>query len=128
MGYMSPISTPSPFQSESILSGYVDCLALPPAQVQEDEDPRSIRHDWKLCYARRALKQRAWDALRGRARSQSSASESSKPLVSNIKFCCFCGERFGGGKDATECIFHSGEFLPRSSVPGRSLDHLGNVV
>lgn len=125
--YMSPISLPSPLQSESTASGYVDSLTLPPATLLQDEESGPAKLEWKLCYARRALKQRAWDAARGRSRTQSSASESSNSLVGSTRICTFCGERFGG-TEVTECFYHNGEFLPRTAQPGRSLDHLGDVA
>eukprot|EP00929_Paragymnodinium_shiwhaense_P091895 TRINITY_DN51778_c0_g1_i1.p1 TRINITY_DN51778_c0_g1~~TRINITY_DN51778_c0_g1_i1.p1 ORF type:complete len:387 (+),score=23.40 TRINITY_DN51778_c0_g1_i1:76-1161(+) len=125
--YMSPISLPSPLQSESAASGYVDCFTLPPATLQDDEGSSPAAMEWKLCYARRTLKQRAWDAARGRTRTQSSASESSNAPVGNARICASCGERFGG-TEVTECLHHLGEFLPRASQPGRSLDHLDDVA
>jgi len=81
----------------------------------------SITPDWKLLYIRRCLKQRAWDSTRGRSRS-SSEVENTKP-TSLGRVCLACGERLASLKDSA-CISHPGEFLPRTSIPGRSLEHL----
>eukprot|EP00931_Biecheleriopsis_adriatica_P121189 TRINITY_DN96278_c0_g1_i1.p1 TRINITY_DN96278_c0_g1~~TRINITY_DN96278_c0_g1_i1.p1 ORF type:complete len:369 (-),score=47.25 TRINITY_DN96278_c0_g1_i1:13-1119(-) len=121
---LSPLSMPS--SSPRALEGIP---SLPPpkttASEQEvypklateypgDHEGGDVSLEWKLCYARRFLKQRAWDAMRGRTRSSSSTSEGSEALPNSSRLCTSCGERFGGAT-STECRFHPGEFLPTSA-------------
>jgi len=131
----------SPLQLPSS-PGLMPELILPPASEDVGDKlldasgpssvtPMTVQHDWKRLYARRWLKQLEWDVARGRARSSSDASSASLSTSGqggNRRICAACGERFTpvGTPDPSsrECLFHHGEFLPRCSLPGRSLDHL----
>lgn len=122
--HISPMRLPAPSPLQIIEAGLGDCSTRPPAESWRDDELGPATHDWKLCYVRRLLKQRAWDAMRGRTRSLSSTSEDSGSTV-NSRVCSCCGERFGG-IDLTECIFHPGDFLPKSATLGRASNR--NVV
>lgn len=96
--------------------------SLPCAAVR---DGSCLVLDWKVLYTRRFLKQRVW-AARARARTSSGISDGQDASASG-RMCIACGEHFMSSPSVTQCVSHPGEFLPRQSLPGRTLEHLGEV-
>jgi len=79
-----------------------------------------------MLYARRLLKQRTWAAAKGRTRSLSDTADT-QTVSQSGRICVACGERLATTASTSGCVSHPGEFLPRASMPGRSLNHLGEA-
>mmetsp|Transcript_83726 Transcript_83726/g.240650 ORF Transcript_83726/g.240650 Transcript_83726/m.240650 type:complete len:375 (+) Transcript_83726:77-1201(+) len=101
-----------------------DRLELPPSAIDDAAAASSpaepVASDWKLLYARRWQKQRKWD----QARSSRVCGDGLGAVAGSSKHCANCGELIG--PSSGECAWHPGNFAPRSSVPGRTLAHLGD--